>query len=513
MVGWKMFVEVHQLKEAGFKRAEVARRLNLNWKTVNKYWTMEPDGFAEATNKASNRTRKLDKYEDDIIKWLKKFPDMTAAQVEDWLKEHYDDTEIKGRTVRSYVAYLRDKHGIPKQPSDGRQYEAMPDPPMGHQLQLDFGEKKIQTQSGGWKKLYAFGSVLSNSRQKYGEWSDTPLATSSLIGMLANCFSFYGGVPREIVIDQDTLMVASENYGEIIYTHQFEQFRGKMGFKLWVCRKSDPESKGRIEAVVKYLKYGFAANRPFTDISAWNQSCLDWLDRTANQKVHGTTKKVPAEVFALEKQYLKPVPSLWSLPTDSVTRTVRKDNTILYKSNRYSVPTGTYAPGKEIQIKIAEDKLVLMGIKGDEIIAEHPLSFGKGELIQNRNHLRNHDTSIGKLYEEALQTLDYVPNLPLFLDVIRKEKGKYVRDQYNLILKLHKNHSRATLLLAFDFCHKNELYSAVSLRDAADHFANAPEVAAASEFDYSGVLPSYLRIQANTRHISEYVSLQGGGDA
>jgi len=74
---------------------------------------------------------------------------------------------------------------------------------------------------------------------------------------------------------------------------------------------------------------------------------------------------------------LKPVPSLWSLPTDSVTRTVRKDNTILYKSNRYSVPTGTYAPGKEIQIKIAEDKLVLMDIKGDEIIAEHPLILGK----------------------------------------------------------------------------------------------------------------------------------------
>jgi transposase len=104
-----MFVEVHQLKEAGFKRSEVARRLNLNWKTVNKYWTMEPDGFAEATNKASNRTRKLDKYEDDIIKWLKKFPDMTAAQVEDWLKEHYDDTEIKGRTVRSYISPISRK--------------------------------------------------------------------------------------------------------------------------------------------------------------------------------------------------------------------------------------------------------------------------------------------------------------------------------------------------------------------------------------------------------------------
>lgn len=84
---------------------------------------------------------------------------------------------------------------------------------------------------------------------------------------------------------------------------------------------------------------------------------------------------------------------------------------ILYKSNRYSVPIGTYAPGKEMQIRVSQDKLVLMDIKGEEIIAEHQLSSGKGELIQNRNHLRNHAVSINKLYERALQTLDYVPNL------------------------------------------------------------------------------------------------------
>ncbi len=508
-----MFIGIQQLKEAGFNRTQVARRLKLDWKTVNKYWTMGPDDFADAINQAGHRTRKLDKYEDFIVKWLREHPDMSAAQVEDWLKEQHNAYEIKERTVRSYVAHLRDKHGIPKQTSDPRQYEAVPDPPMGHQLQLDFGEKRIQTESGGWKKLYAFGSVLSNSRQKYGEWSETALTTSSLIGMLANCFSFYGGVPREIVIDQDTLMVVSENYGEILYTHQFEQFRKKMGFELWVCRPSDPESKGRIEAVVKYMKYGYAANRTFTDISAWNQSCLDWLDRTANQKVHGTTKKIPAEVFALEKQYLKPVPSVWSLPTDSVTRTVRKDNTIMYKSNRYSVPTGTYAPGKEMQIKIVEDKLVLMDIEGEEIIAEHSLSSGKGELIQNNNHLRNHNVSIDELYQKVFQALAYVPNLSHFLDVIRKEKGRYVRDQYNLIFKVQKTYSQAALLQAFDFCHKNALYSAVSLRDAAEHFANLSEVATTSEFSCTGVLPDYLRIQANTRDISEYVRLQGGGAA
>ncbi len=508
-----MFIEIQQLKESGFNKSQVERRLDLNWKTVDKYWTMEPNEFAEAIDQASRRTRKLDKYEDDIVGWLRENPDMTAAQVEDWLKEHHNDDSIKERTVRSYVAHLRDKHGIPKQTADSRQYQAVPDPPMGYQMQLDFGEKKVRTESGSWIKLYAFGSVLSNSRYKYGEWSDTPLTTNSFIGMLVNCFSFYGGVPHEIVIDQDKLMVVNENYGELIYTKQFEQFRKKMGFKLWVCRPGDPESKGRIEAVVKYMKYGFAANRTFTNISKWNQSCLDWLDRTANKKSHGTTKKVPAEVFALEKQYLKPVPSLCSLPTDSVTRFVRKDNTIIYKSNRYSVPIGTYAPGIEVQLKIAKDKLVLMDIKGEQIIAEHPLATGKGELIQNRNHLRNRDDTIDELYGKILQAFDYVPDLPHFLDVIRREKGRYVRDQYNLILRLQKGHSQKELFQAFDFCHGNGLYSAVSLREAADHFSNAPEAAATSESSYTGVLPDYLRIQANARDISEYANLQAGGDA
>jgi len=154
-----------------------------------------------------------------------------------------------------------------------------------------------------------------------------------------------------------------------------------------------------------------------------------------------------------------------------------------------------------------------MNIEDDSLIAEHQLSSGKGELIQNRNHLRNHELNIDRLYEKVLRTLDYVPDLSHFLDVIRTEKGKYVRDQYDLIIKLHKNYSQKALLQAFEFCHANGLYSAVSLRDAADHFANSPEAAAASECSYTGVLPGYLRIQAHTRDISEYAGLQKGGGA
>jgi len=40
----------------------------------------------------------------------------------------------------------------------------------------------------------------------------------------------------------------------IIYTKEFEQFRQRMGFTVRPCRAHDPESKGRVEAVVKHFK-------------------------------------------------------------------------------------------------------------------------------------------------------------------------------------------------------------------------------------------------------------------
>ena len=101
--------------------------------------------------------------------------------------------------------------------------------------------------------------------------------------------------------------------------------------------------------MVKFIKRNFASHRLFTDIKTWNQSFLDCLDRTGNYNVHGTTKKIPAQVFLEEQQYLRPVPTM-TITEEIITRTVRKDNTVLYKGNRYSVPLGRliHIPQKKV---------------------------------------------------------------------------------------------------------------------------------------------------------------------
>jgi phospholipid/cholesterol/gamma-HCH transport system substrate-binding protein len=84
---------------------------------------------------------------------------------------------------------------------------------------------------------------------------------------------------------------------------------------------------------------------------------MKWLERTANAKVHETTKKIPAEVFSIEKQYLIPVSELKFNYTvnENIPYPVRKDNIILYKSNRYRVPKGTYESGKKVYMLVEDE--------------------------------------------------------------------------------------------------------------------------------------------------------------
>jgi len=46
----------------------------------------------------------------------------------------------------------------------------------------------------------------------------------------------------------------------------------------------------------------FLACRKFRGISALNSEVLRWLDRTANSKIHDTTKVVPKRAFVEEQK-------------------------------------------------------------------------------------------------------------------------------------------------------------------------------------------------------------------
>jgi hypothetical protein len=81
-----MFSEIKQYKTLDFNKSQVERTLNINCKTVRKYWDMTPGEYSKATIESKNRHKKIDIYKDDILEWITDFRDMSTAQVLDWIK-------------------------------------------------------------------------------------------------------------------------------------------------------------------------------------------------------------------------------------------------------------------------------------------------------------------------------------------------------------------------------------------------------------------------------------------
>ncbi|WEG14500.1 IS21 family transposase [Pullulanibacillus sp. KACC 23026] len=519
MEKWKVYMEIYQLKQQGFKVRRIARKLGISRTTVYKYLELSPEEMSAWMASTKTRYKKLDPYEMLIQTWLSEHADLSASQIHDWLREKYPDLKVGESTVRGYVKELREKYGIPKV-EEKRAYEAIPDPPMGKQAQVDFGQTIQKTLEGKEIRLYFISFVMSHSRFKYAEWLDRPFTTKDVIRTHENAFRFYGGIPHELVYDQDSLMVVSENSGDLILTGEFQAYREERKLVLHVCRKADPESKGRIENVVGFIKKNFAKNRVFGGIDQWNEQCIAWLERTGNGKVHNTTKKRPVEVFALEKQHLRLVTKeiVLSNVDSSITRTVRKDNTILYLSNRYSVPLGTYKKDKDVFIEVSdENHLLVREEKKGPVIADHIISQEKGGLIQDRQHKRDRTkgipayiTSVSKQFEDAELAYE-------FLTEVQRRYPRYIRDQLQLISKVLKSDSEFASE-ALKACLDRGLYSATEFSDIHQYVKRQRQVdRSPGEQKKDPIKPleaadqSILSTKPKIRDMNDYLAVLQGG--
>jgi hypothetical protein len=351
----------------------------------------------------------------------------------------------------------------------------MDDPPMGHQMQVDFGEFKAKSSNGNLIKLYFIAFVLSHSRYKYVEWLNRPFTTHDVVIMHENAFKFYGGIPYEAVYDQDHLILVSENAGDLILTQEFSSYVKSKKFSVHMCRRSDPESKGRIENVVGFVKKNFAKCRTFYNLERWNEQCIAWLERTGNGKKHNITNKIPAEVFADERQYLKPATLKMQIEKSSkssISALIRKDNTVRYESNRYTLPQNTYdGTERYADLEVTpEGLLIVYSQDTSQEITRHEISFEKGKLVKNNDHRRDKSKKIAEYVEQLLLLLPQSLEAQIFVDKLRESKPRYIRDQLQIVEKNIKDVDNYIIEKALNYCIKHKLYSATEFADALQYF-------------------------------------------
>lgn len=465
-----MYYEIQRMKREGFSISRISQIVLLDWRTIKHYLSMSEADYDRFLEKQSERTKTLQPYEAFVQTRLQKYPDTPAAQMHDWLKEKYGDIgDVSSRTVFNFVAWVRQKYNLPKT-SEFRVYEIVDELPYGQQAQVDFGFYNMAGKDGKRVKVSFFTMVLSRSRYKYIWFSDTHFTSALAILAHELAFTFFGGIPAEIVYDQDRVFINDENMGDIILTDDFKAYTRERSFSLRFCRKADPESKGKVENVVKYVKRNFLYNRPYEDIETLNAAALAWLERTANAMPHGFTQKPPAAEWEIEKAFLTPCIAYTPKP-QQLAYTLRKDNTLSWKSNFYTVPSGTYK-GRGSRVMVAQDngQIVMSDLAGKEI-CRHSIAAGKGQKVKNTDHTRDKAAAITELIDQVCKLLDDPMQGQLFFSVIRTHKPRYIRDQVILVRQCIEQTPKQVINMALDYCCKNKVSSAIDFKAVMQQYS------------------------------------------
>jgi hypothetical protein len=466
-----VYHQIHKMFDDGWSKSRISEFLGINWRTVSKYLDMSEEEYLAYIENQSNRQKLLAPFEGFVKIKLEQYPDTSAAQMHDWLKEHYNYfPEVSPKTVYNFVMWVRQQHNIPVT-GPQREFNIVEELPFGQQAQVDFGEYNMRDGQGKRIKIYFFTMVLSRSRCKFVYHSLTPFTSALTVYAHIKAFEYFGGIPREIIYDQDKVLLVNENLGELILTEEFQDFVRAMPFKPVFCRKSDPQSKGKIENVIGYVKRNFLYNRPFSDIEILNQECLQWLNRTANGMPHSVTMQKPKDQLLLEQEHLLEMPP-YSFEEPEPVFPVRKHNVVLYKRNWYTVPEGTYkGRGTNVTILAQEGKLIIKDANGRHI-ATHEICFGKGRVISNTDHKRDKSNKLDSLMLDVAILFPDNDSALMYLEKIRRNMPRYARDQFQHIRKCVEKTDVDIAGKTLRYCIDHDIISARDFEAVMDKYLN-----------------------------------------
>lgn len=465
-----MWYKVKELSDK-MNKTQIGKVLGLHRDTVKSYISMSLEEYESGSICNRSYKKKLSPYADYVLKELDLYPFLSSPQIHDRLQEHFPDLpKISERTVYNFVESIREAYNIPKSSESlPRQTSKIPLSSYGEDAQVDFGEKLVLNEQGRYVRIYFFAIVLCRSRYKFIYLQTIPFTTESTVYAHSLAFAYFGGMPKRIIYDQDKVLLKSENLGDLLMTSGFQSFTAQSGFEVTFCRKQDPQSKGKVENVVKYVKYNFLKGRTYRGIENLNEEALGWLQRTGNGKRHASTRLIPAEEFKIESSYLLPYHGTIESPRNKMKPyTVRKDNTIALRGCFYSLPLGSYkVAGCKVLVETEDDLLHIYDESTGKQIATHQISPIKGLLIQNTDHLRTKSDSLKEMEEKVLPLFDYDEKISLYLDLLHRDKPRYYRDNLHVILKKMPQYDLKTRKEALYKCIDAQVYHAGVMNEIA----------------------------------------------
>jgi len=383
VIDYQTFQQIRLLHDQKkLKASQIALELNLDPKTVEK-WVDQP---RYELRKSSKRASKLDPFKGQIVAMLERHP-YTGQQL---LQRIHQQGYAGGYSIlKEFVRQVRPVH---KPAFLSLEFAA------GECAQADWGQFGSIQVGSTRRRLSFFVMVLCYSRLMYLEFTLAE-TMEQFLTCHRHALEFFNGSPRKVMIDNLKVGVVRHPLGQPAqFNPRYLDFAAHYGFEPVACNPAKGNEKGRVENGVGYVKKNFLSGLEILSFEPINPAGRQWLEATANVRIHRETNRKPIELYAQEKSLLRPLPVM---PYDcAVIQPVSANRCcrISFQANRYSVPH-LYASQK-LTLKIDPERLCIF--HHEKLIATHARSYDRQQKITDPDHQKELLTQRKKARNQTL---------------------------------------------------------------------------------------------------------------
>jgi transposase len=211
----------------------------------------------------------------------------------------------------------------------------------GEEGQVDYGSGPMvrEAQSGKYRRTRLFVLTLGYSR-KAVRLLTFRSSTRIWAELHEKAFRRLSGAPRILVLDNLREGVLVPDVYDATLNPLYRDVLAHYGAVALPCRIQDPDRKGKVESAVGHAKKTPLKGQRFESLEL-AQAYLDrWETNWADTRIHGTTKRQVAAMFAEEKPTRLPLPVEPFRYYQYGERVVHLDGCVEVEAAYYGLPPG-----------------------------------------------------------------------------------------------------------------------------------------------------------------------------
>ena len=292
----------------------------------------------------------------------------------DPFRESIREKAAKGLTVTRILREIREEgyqgsrtiladhvRTLPSRPAPAqakRRFET----PLGHEMQVDWSVFTLMI-GGVLRCVHALGCVLAYSRYLHLRFYRDERQSTLLEG-LARAFETMGGVALRLVFDNMATVVLGRvgKNRSVLWHPRLLDFARHYAFEPFACRVRHPDRKGKDERIFDYLEKDLLRGSSFASLEDLNARAETWATTIANRRVHGTTRRIPAEAFLAERDFLVRLPEARFGVHEDAMRQVGPDATVSIAGTLYTVPH--HLAGRSVAVRLYAEHFEVLDRQG-----------------------------------------------------------------------------------------------------------------------------------------------------